>query len=327
MSDSSSPLKLCSSPCPHCPCCRTFLQDFLNSCYLDSLLQTEPKVRDKMLDDISKFYKNTRARERTKHWRKILFSSYNSAPLLPWDQCQAPESQSRTLCPGSCVFTTQDFVLFTHVSLQTRYDKRELVLINSINQMTISKEQADKLCKSRVWQAVGTCQRPAPHRIRRARRSPLRAVTNQAAPRSCGCTSPAQTPPSPAPNCSFRERKTRSCPSNPAPKPSVLLGVLSSHTAQTPKGQITTLSIPSLVTQKSASHFIWKRFHCKIISGRGGGAERERERQGNKERGREKEAGRKREKIEKTEKEGRKRKEKRQQLGDFWVKALGKYLR
>lgn len=168
-------------------------------------------------------------------------------------------------------------MLFTHISLQTRYDKCELVLINSINQMTISKEQADKLCKSRVWQAVGTCQRPAPHRIRRARRSPLRAVTNQAAPRSCGCTSPAQTPPSPAPNCSFRERKTLSRPSNPVPKPSVL-GVLSSHTAQIPKGQITTLSIPSLVTQKSASCFIWKGFHCKIISGKGREGKRERDR-------------------------------------------------
>lgn len=156
-------------------------------------------------------------------------------------------------------------MLFTHISLQTRSDKRELVLINNVNQTTVSKAKADELCQSRVWQAVGTCQRPAPRRIRRARRSPLRAATNQAAPRSCGCTSPAQTPPSPAPNCSFRERNTLSRPSNPAPKPSVLLGVLSSHTTQMPKGQITTLNVPSLLTQKHVSHFIWKGFHFVLL--------------------------------------------------------------
>lgn len=156
-------------------------------------------------------------------------------------------------------------MLFTHISPQTTSDKRERVSMNNINQTTVSKEAADKLCAPRGRQAVGTCQRPAPRRIRRAHRSPLRAEMHRAAPRSPGCMSPAQTPPSLAPNCHFPERNTLSCPPHPAPKPPVLLGVLSSHTAQTPKGQITTLNVPSLVTQKYMSCFIWKGFHFVLL--------------------------------------------------------------
>lgn len=81
--DSSSPLKVYSSPCPPCPCCQNVLQDFLNSYYLDSRLQIEPKVRDKILGDIKKFYKNTWDEERTKHWHKTLSSSsFSASPAM-----------------------------------------------------------------------------------------------------------------------------------------------------------------------------------------------------------------------------------------------------
>lgn len=127
--DSSSPLKLCSSPWSHHPCCQTFLQDFLNSRYLDFPLQTEPEARDKMLYDIS----FTKPSEPQKEHIDIKYYPPVNPAHLPWEQCQAPESQSCTLSQDSCAFKTQDFVLFTHISLQTRSDECELISINDTN--------------------------------------------------------------------------------------------------------------------------------------------------------------------------------------------------
>jgi len=174
------------------------------------------------------------------------------------------------LCQGSCAITTQGFVLFSHISLQTRSDKRELVLINNINQTTISKEEADKLCNP------GSGPQPDPLR----RQEPLHAVTNQAAPRSWGRTSPAQTPPSPAPNCSFRERRNAfPHPSNPAPRPSVLLGALSlqPHRADTKRANYHTKHTLSGHSKICIVFYLERFSFCVIVKSSVERGKRERE--------------------------------------------------
>lgn len=108
---------------------------------------------------------------------------------LPPARCQ-DECQS---CLLPCARAPAPSRLRVFCSLHATSEKHELVSINPVNQTPTSTRLTDPVNKGSNMQWALASTQPLARSA--AHVGVLCAGTNQAAPRSCGCTSPAWTPP------------------------------------------------------------------------------------------------------------------------------------